>query len=265
MAVRLFIYIYRFIYIVEANKMNEPVIIGDATLYLGDCLEILPTLPKVGAVITDPPYQMGMDRVPIAGSSNFGSYSCPRSIGMKWDFSNQWINLIKCDHVVAFCSYLDIGSVHQKLSETLKISAVFTWRKNNAPSMTRPIPRMDTEFAVWARMHKATCGRMGEFKSCVIDCDMPQAGVGAKERVLKYKNGPSAHPSQKPIGVIRPFVCRLPATTILDPFLGTGTSGVAAVQEGKRFIGIEIDPGYFDIACRRIESAQRQYRMNLGE
>jgi site-specific DNA-methyltransferase (adenine-specific) len=243
--------------------MNNPVIIGDATLYLGDCLEILPTLGKVDAVITDPPYQMGIDRVPIAGSSNFGSFSCSRSVGMKWPFSTQWINLIQADHVIAFCSYMDIGDVHQKLSETLRISAVFTWRKNNAPSMTRPIPRMDTEFAIWARKDKSPCGKMGEFKSCVIDCNMPQAGVGAKERVLKYKDGPSAHPTQKPLGVIRPFVSRLPANTILDPFLGTGTTGVASLKMGRKFIGIEIDPDYFEIACQRIEKAQQQQQMDF--
>lgn len=243
--------------------IKRVVVIGNATLYLGDCLEILPGLSKADAVVTDPPYQMGIDRVPIAGSTDFGSFSCSRSVGMKWPFSVDWISHAKADHVVVFCSYLDIGAVHQKLSETLKVSAVFTWRKNNAPSMTRPIPRLDTEFAIWARTHKAHCGKMGEFRSCVIDCNMPQAGVGAKERILKYKNGPSAHPTQKPIEIIYLFVDRLPAEVFLDPFMGTGTTGVAAIQCGKKFIGIEIDPEYFNIACRRIEAAQRQQAMEL--
>ena len=244
--------------------LPEPALIGNATLYCGDCLEILPHLSGIDAVITDPPYQMGFDRVPIAGTTNFGSVSCSKSIGMKWPFSVDWIDLIDVYHLVVFCSYLDLGAVHSKIAESMKISAVFTWRKPNAPAMTRPIPRMDTEFAIWARKDKAGCGGMNKFRSCVIDHALPQAGVGAQERILKYPQGPSAHPTQKPLGVITPFVSRLPAETILDPFLGTGTTGVAAIQQGRRFIGIEIDPDYFAIACRRIEAAQRQTRLELN-
>lgn len=243
----------------------KPVIIGNATLFLGDCLEILPTLKGIDAVVSDPPYQMGIDRVPIAGTSNFGTFSCSRSVGMRWAFSVDWIDLVDVAHLVVFCSYLDIGEVHSKIAERMKISAVFTWRKNNAPSMSRPVPRMDTEFVIWARKEKAPCGEMEKFKSCVIEHDLPQAGVGAKERILKYKNGPAAHPTQKPLGVIAPFISRLPAETFCDPFMGSGTAGVAAIQQGRRFVGIEIDPDYFAIACRRIEKAQQQGRMDFGD
>lgn len=243
--------------------MTNPVIIGNATLYCGDCLDILPTLKGIDAVVTDPPYQMGIDRVPIAGTNNFGSYYCSKSIGIKWPFFVDWIDFVNVAQLVVFCSYLDLGAVHSKISQSMKISAVFTWRKNNAPNMTRPIPRLDTEFAIWARKEKASCGKMGEFRSCVIDHDLPQAGVCAKERILKYPNGPAAHPTQKPIGVIRLFVERLPAETVLDPYMGSGTTGVACVTSGRKFIGIEIDPEYFEIACRRIEAAQRQTRMEF--
>lgn len=243
--------------------MNNPVIIGNATLYLGDCLEILPTLTGIDAVVTDPPYQMGIDRVPIAGTTDFCSFSSSKSVGMKWPFSVDWIDLVDVAHLVAFCSYLDLGAVHSKIAERMKISAVFTWRKNNAPSMTRPVPRMDTEFAIWGRKEKAPCGKMGEFRSCVIEHDLPQAGVGAKERILQYLNGPAAHPTQKPLGVIKPFISRLPAETFCDPFMGSGTTGVACVTTGRKFIGIEIDPEYFAIACARIEQAQQQTLLDL--
>lgn len=242
-------------------------VIGDAMLYLGDCLEILPTLEKgsIDAVVTDPPYQVSTDRVPIAGTWEFGSSICAKSVGMRWQFSVEWIGLVSVDHMVVFCSYLDIGAVHSKLAERMKISAVFTWKKKNAPSMTRPVPRMDTEFVIWARKEKATCGKMSEFRSCVIECDLLFAGVGAKERILQYQNGPAAHPTQKPLGVIAPFISRLPCDHFIDPFMGSGTTGVACVQTGRKFIGIEIDPHYFSIACRRIEAAQKQTRLDLVE
>ena len=69
-----------------------------------------------------------------------------------------------------------------------------------------------------------------------------------------------AHPTVKPLGLMRKYVgiCSHADQTILDPFMGSGTTGVAAVQMGRDFIGIEREPKYFDIACRRIEQAQRQ-------
>jgi site-specific DNA-methyltransferase (adenine-specific) len=70
------------------------------------------------------------------------------------------------------------------------------------------------------------------------------------------------HPTQKPVALMRWCLGFVPdARTILDPFMGSGTTGVAALQLGRKFIGIEIDPGYFDIACKRIEEAWRQPRL----
>jgi DNA modification methylase len=75
------------------------------------------------------------------------------------------------------------------------------------------------------------------------------------------------HPHQKPLRVMRWLVdlCAPPAAAILDPFMGSGTTGVACVQTGRKFIGIEIDPGYFEIAKKRISEAQLQIRMPLEE
>ena len=70
------------------------------------------------------------------------------------------------------------------------------------------------------------------------------------------------HPTQKPLSIMRRSILQFPdAATILDPFMGSGTTGVACASLGRRFIGIEIDPGYFDIACRRVEAEYRQPRM----
>ena len=73
----------------------------------------------------------------------------------------------------------------------------------------------------------------------------------------------NGHPCPKPETLIRKIIGVMPAKTILDPFMGSGTTGVACAQLGRKFIGIEIEPKYFDIACKRITEAQRQIRMNI--
>lgn len=131
--------------------------------------------------------------------------------------------------------------------------------------MTRPVSRLDTEFAIWLEKKKRLVEVWANFDLARLStiCRLPQAGVGAKEQILKYPNGPAAHPTQKPLGVIKPFISRFLVEIILDPFMGSGTTGVACVTSGRRFIGIEIDPDYFDTACRRIEAIQCQSCMKF--
>jgi hypothetical protein len=123
--------------------------------------------------------------------------------------------------------------------------------------MTRNVPRFDCEFIVWAKDRHARNVRAREFNSQVLDVPMPQAGCFATERIV-IDGGRALHPTQKPLAVVRPFVQRLtePGWTVLDPFMGTGTTGEAARMEGRNFIGIELDPHYYAIAERRIANAQ---------
>ena len=100
------------------------------------------------------------------------------------------------------------------------------------------------------------------------DCELAWTNLPKAVRRIKFMwngmlraNGEQRgdHPTQKPIGVMKWCIGHLPhGETILDPFMGSGTTGVAAVQMGRDFIGIEREAKYFDIACRRIEQAQRQ-------
>ena len=76
--------------------------------------------------------------------------------------------------------------------------------------------------------------------------------------VLKYPVRNEYHPTEKPIDLMRHLVSRCAAETIIDPFMGSGSTGVAAVLEGRKFVGLEVEPSYFDIACKRIEDAQKQ-------
>jgi len=198
--------------------MTEPVQIGDATLYLGDCLEILPTLGKVDAVVTDPPYGIWINKSNrLSVSRGFGSDT--------WDAQPadiSWLLPMSIPAIVWGGNYFDLPPTRAPL----------VWDKNNA----------GRDFA--------------DFEMAWTNLDMV-----ARRIVFRPMNmdGGKLHPTQKPIEVMRWCLSFIPdAETILDPFMGSGTTGVACAKLGRKFIGIEIEPKYFDIACKRIEEAYRQ-------
>lgn len=233
----------------------------DVTLHLGDCLDILPTLGKVDAIITDPPYLTSDARVPIRGNGVARRFADSTSVGIPWGYDLGWIDhcaRLRPDHWIVFANYKMLASLLPALERHAEIACVFVWRKSNAPRMARPVPRLDSEFIVWAKSPSATNGAMSKFDSMVLDVPMPQAGCFATERVLAGGSGQAAHPTQKPLAVMIPLVTRLPSGVALDPFMGSGTTGVACVRTGRRFIGIEINPDYYAIAERRIREAQMQ-------
>lgn len=238
---------------------------SEVTLHCGDCLEILPTLGagSVDCVITDPPYLTDDSKVLVRGSAIAPIRNDSHSVGLPWGYSLDWVDEVarlEPKHWVVFCNYRMLGGLITKLEEYTKLGCVFTWLQRNRPPMARNIPRLDCEYVVWAKHPKATNARVREFKSMVLDVNMPQAGLMATERVLVPGSYKAAHPTQKPIAVISPFVERLTncGTTILDPFMGSGTTGVACIKTGRNFIGIEKDVNYFAIAERRIAEAQAQ-------
>ncbi len=204
--------------------MNSPVIIGNATLYLGDCLEILPTLARVDAVITDPPYGLG-----------------DRWTGGTWGAdpmyadAKQWDRPISQSLVDAVIAAGDSAIVWGGNYYVMPPSRCWlAWRKSS---------RMDT---------------MADFELAWTSLDRP-----AKEMTeARNPDGKREHPTQKPVRVMIWSLNFLPnAKTVLDPFMGSGTTGVACANLGRAFVGIEIEPKYFEIACTRIENAQRQARM----
>jgi site-specific DNA-methyltransferase (adenine-specific)/modification methylase len=200
-------------------------IIGNARLILGDCREILPTLGKVDAVVTDPPYGIGFASQPTRYQ---------RANGMRaetWDDRVTELSFLleafpTADFVVWGGNYFLLPQSRGWLA----------WSKiGNAPSMA------DLELA-WTSMDMNSRSFEKTVKSASMEKDLQK----------------SAHPTQKPVALMEWSLgfCRL--GTALDPFMGSGTTGVACVKLGRKFIGIEIDEKYFDISCRRIESATRQ-------
>ena len=207
----------------------NPVIIGDATLYLGDCIDILPTLPKVDACITDPPYGINENHKKVASRAN--KAAARDYCEFDWDKappSNELIDAIRAK--AEWCALF--GGNYFTLPPT---SCWLVWDKLNTGDFA------DCELA-WTNWPKAVRRIQWRWNGMIRQ--------GSEDRF---------HPTQKPLEVMKWVIDLCPkAETILDPFMGSGTTGVAAVQMGRRFIGIEREERYFDTACKRIEQAVAQ-------
>lgn len=200
--------------------------IGLATLYLGDCREILPTLAPCDLILTDPPYGIGAD-----------SHAGPANKGWKqWDTSgwdkerhSPWL----------------FGLMQEKAKECV------IWGGNYFTDVLPPTMR----WLVWDK---------GQRNFSLADCEFAWSSQQAAARVLTLPRGEALqdgkeHPTQKPLRLMEWCLDMHPkAQKICDPFMGSGTTGVAAVKMGRSFVGIEREPKYFEIACERIENAQRQ-------
>jgi DNA modification methylase len=209
----------------------ERVDIGDAALYRGDCLEILPTLPKVDAVVTDPPYG-------IAHSSGYGASWQNTQIANDGDTSVRDMALSGFENVAAFGTW--------KTPPIAGTKGCLVWDKGPAFGMG------DLSFpwkGSWELVYVK--GRLW--------AGSRDEGVLRGHLQVSWESKGRCHPHEKPTSLIAALLVKLPlGVTVLDPFMGSGTTGVACANLGRKFIGIEIEPKYFDIACRRIEAAQRQ-------
>ena len=185
---------------------------GAVTLLLGDCLEILPTLEGIDAVVTDPPYGIG------------GYVSAPS----KWrrlagHTSETWDdNVVDLQPLLGFERVVIWGGNNYGLPASRNF---LCWYKPDAP------PSM-------AQCEYAWCNWDGNAKHITQT-------ISATNR---ERNG---HPTQKPLRVMLASVEHADAAFVADPFMGSGTTGVACIRTGRRFIGIEIEPKYFEIAKRR--------------
>ena len=204
--------------------MSDPVVIGNATLYLGDCRDILPTLPKVDAVVTDPPYGLG-----------------DRMSGGTWGAADKYADMRSWDQIAPADV---VGGLL-----ALGCPAVI-WGGNYFP-----VPQSRC-WLIWDKLNAVHT--MADFEMAWTNLDRP--GKRLRHAVGAHLHG---HPTEKPERVMDWSLGFVPAGVTLDPFMGVGTSGVACMKLGRKFIGIEIEPKYFDIACKRIEDAQRQGDMFL--
>jgi len=237
---------------------------GDVQLYLGDCLEVLPTLEagSVDAVITDPPYANLSGGIVM--SKRCGGVAEPKvmttTIGDLWKADFAWCSdawRIARLSVMVFSGHKAVAETRQAFPDA-KVQALLTWHKRNSSPVLRNVPKFTTEF-VWL-LEKEPGLSWADFKSTWFDIPMLQAGCFASERILKDDSLAAVHPAQKPVLLMSHLLID-GIKSVLDPFVGTGTTGVACVKTGRRFIGIEINPGYFEIAKKRIMETQMQPRL----
>lgn len=216
--------------------------IGNATLYLGDCMDILPTLDKVDAVITDPPYgigESGGEKNRIRNGDGRTRFLIPKHTDFGWD-KNRPEKKVFDLMIQKSKKFICWGGNY--FSDYFPASMGWLyWDKKIGGDFS------DGELA-YTNMNKA-------LRSFSMH---PFQGLsGGKDRV---------HPTQKPLDLMKWCIEQAGyPETILDPFMGSGTTGVAAIQMGRKFIGIEREPKYFDIACKRIEQATKQVDMFIEQ
>ena len=218
-------------------------------LHLGDCLEVLKSLPdgSVDAVITDPPYGMKWE-----GNQRFSGGKARRGKGTRHDVIHGDEQPFDPKPILAVKAKKIIWGVNHYWGQCPS-GAALVWLKRNDAALGSFLS--DAEIAYFSEGHGVYAFRH-VFAGCARALD---AGLGA------YDGSP--HPTQKPLALMRWCIqqCNLPeGAVILDPFMGSGTTGVAALQMGCKFIGCEIEPKYFEIAKRRIEAEARQKVMDFG-
>ena len=241
--------------------MSEPlpyrrkVEIGDATLFLGDCLSMLPSLGKVDAVVTDPPYGQNLkvntfhsggkrDKAVVQrnGKNLMVRPKIHRSVhgdGRPFD-PLPWMN---------FAPRVVMWGAH-KFADRLPSGSWLVWDK--VP--TGKVRDQGDGEAAW--MNNAPPRPMRIFR---LLWDGLCVGVGARHEVTAGQQ--RLHPTQKPVVLMDWTIAQAelqPGSVVLDPYMGSGSTGVSATRSGYRFIGIEIDEGYFEIACERIRKAYAQ-------
>jgi site-specific DNA-methyltransferase (adenine-specific) len=280
----------------------QKVEIGNATLYCGDCLKILPTLEKVDSVVTDPPYGIGIDRFDTAididsfferahavlNDDSFILFFSQMPKSVEWCSAAS--KLFKySDHIVwakriVTAIALPINRSHESIFVYKKGKPKYAVTKDSYVNVR--VPHMFTmpEYITGIQRHISMLhielkkGEKGtikpETKSNEVYAYMKIRSERAPEDVNitniwsflpencqnKSASARIQHATVKPLNLMMRGVGLVSnaGSTVLDPFMGSGTTGVAAVQMGRKFIGIELDPDYFKIACKRIEDAQRQ-------
>lgn len=212
----------------DANPIKREVTIGEARLLLGDCSTIMPLLDRVDACVTDPPYGIGADK---AAAKNKGKWGWTDYGETDWDGERP---------------------PREIFDQILKISdEQIIWGGNYFTDFLPPTMR----WLVWDK---------GQRDFSLADFEMAWTSQNKAARIINFARAQALqdgkeHPTQKPVAVMRRCLEYVPdAKTVLDPFMGSGSTGVACVREGRKFIGIERHEPYFDIACRRIEAAYAQ-------
>jgi site-specific DNA-methyltransferase (adenine-specific) len=231
--------------------------IGDATLYLGDCMDILPTLDKVNAVITDPPFEAeahtDMRRTQKSIKSGKNDVIDFAAMDEKTRLLVSKFSAKNCNGWALFFCQVEAAALYRDILNVngAKYKRTMVWIKpDSSPQFNGQGPAQGYESiaSAWCGTGASKWNGGGKRGVFVHNCNQGRFG---------------GHPTEKPVSLMIELIDLFTNVndTILDPFMGSGTTGVAAIQIGRKFIGIEREPKYFDIACKRIEQASKQVDM----
>ena len=231
------------------DAVKRDVTIGDCRLLLGDCAKIAPLLQPVDAIIADPPY--------LLSSTSPGTNHCFGKSLKKFDSSDykdivegfdyetlfpELEKICRPFNLFCFCSNKQISQIMSYHESRSRVTTLLVWHKTNAAPFANGVWRGDIEYCVHARDNGAVF-------------------LGNAEEKKKVSEHPivvdASHPTVKPLSIIQKYVriCSNPGQTILDPFMGSGTTGAACVKLGRKFVGIEISEDHFETAVKRITDA----------
>lgn len=220
-------------------------VIGDCVLYLGDCLEVMPTLGKVDAVVTDPPYGIGF---------RYGLYedSAEGFITIMQALKGKPLAMLQYPEEMMRLACPVLGAPDE----------VFTWVYGSN------LPRQTRLWGFWGcdvdpKRSKQPCRNP---ESAKVKNDMV-AGYDWREFPQVKNTSPekTSHPCQVSVDLVLWILECLTAQTVLDPFMGSGTTLVACQRMGRHGTGVELDEEYWRIACRRVDEAARQPDLLIPE
>ena len=212
-------------------------VIGNCELYLGDCLEIMQTLGKVDAVVTDPPYNFSTSQngskhefwADAVNSAFWFSEVLKKEIALFGDHGVIW-------HFLNWKTFVPLQKA--TFDAGLKFESLLVWDK--------------------ALLGPGMKGLRPSYELCALvligDSKIKNRSLPDIWR-FPWKSTRPNHPAEKPVELVKKILSETEGEVILDPFMGSGTTGVACVEQRRRFIGIEINERYFDIACERIRNA----------
>lgn len=241
--------------------------IGNATLICGDAYEERPALGHKDSDIMDPPY--------LIATSGGGKLRKSRTylddltkMGLNEDFDHTIINPLLCNSATVFCSNDQLVKLIPYLNGLFHRFALCFIAKRNPLPVANSSLLSDIEPAIrcWNHGHHPVGEIMERRKAMIYDVDDDGHGY-VENMAVESKVMPSKtynHPTVKPLEIMQRIVRTTSGTEIVDSFMGTGTTGVACILEGKHFFGIEKDETHFDTACRRIEEAVRSLESQAG-
>lgn len=223
--------------------------IGDATLYLADAMDVLPNLKPVQCVCMDAPYMLtkGGKTGELGGVLSTENYSNDGAIvecNIDWDdFMPLIAGVVERGHIYSMCNDKNIRDMLNAAHKAkMHFHNMLVWDK--ITSMTNRWWMKNCEFTGMFSMGKA----------------FPVNDCGKNQLVVCPPNKETAHPTEKPASLMEYYITNSTqkGDVVLDPFMGVGSTGIACARSGRKFIGIEIDERWFDIACERIENANKQ-------